>query len=341
MHALRSLLPIALLSLLVSAGAAAARPAFESPEVPKLWLSNGSVRALVLLPDAKTGYYRGARFDWSGLVARVECQGHTYFGEWKTPHDPEGNDDVVGTAEEFGTTFPGTAGPLGYAEAKPGEDFLKIGVGLLRKVEEPAYRFWFGYQITKPGTWTVTHGRDWVEFQQELADANGRGYRYTKRITLPKGRRELVITRTLRNTGSKRLATSHYCHDFTSIDGALAGPSYRVQFPFAVTTKSDLEGHVELHGNTLTFPHAFGQDEAVFAELAGFSTSAGSHAATVENLQSGAGVKIEGDRPLARFHFYAAQTAVCPEPFVEIDLAPGEQTTWQTKYTFFVRGKGG
>jgi hypothetical protein len=340
----RLLLPIVALGLLggtAGAGSVASRPAFESADVPKLWITNGVIRALVLLPDAKTGYYRGSRFDWSGLVARVEFQGHTYFGEWKTPHDPQGNDDVVGTAEEFGTTYPGTSGPLGYAEAKPGADFLKIGVGLLKKVEEPEYRFWFDYQITKPGPWTVRHGPNWVEFRQDLSGGDGWGYSYTKRITLPEKRPELVITRSLRNTGSKPLATSHYCHDFTIIDGEPIGPGYRVQFPFAVTTKSDLEQRAELRGNTITFPSALKEDQSVFAELAGFSAAASDHAATIENLKSGAGVRIEGDRPLARFHFWATRRAACPEPFVQIELAPGEQAEWQTGYTFFARKGSG
>jgi hypothetical protein len=336
----RLLLLIVALGLLggaAGAGSVTSRPAFESADTPKLWITNGVVKALVLLPDAKTGYYRGSRFDWSGLVARVECQGHTYFGEWKTPHDPEGNDDVVGTAEEFGTIYPGTSGPLGYVEAKPGEDFLKIGVGLLKKVEEPEYRFWFDYRITKPGPWTVRHGPNWVEFRQDPSGANGYGYSYTKRIALPESRPELVIIRTLRNTGTKALATSHYCHDFTIIDGEPIGPNYRVRFPFAVTTKSDLEQRAELDGSTIAFPRAFREGESVFAELAGFSSAVTDHAATIENLKSGAGVKIQGDTPLARFHFWATQRAACPEPFVQIELAPGEQAQWQTRYSFFAQ----
>ncbi len=340
MRARSALLCLVALTLSARMTLAATRPAFEAPDVPKLWLSNGVVKALVLLPDAKTGYYRSTRFDWSGQVARVEYRGHTYYGEWRTPHDPTGNDDVVGTAEEFGTIAPGTACPLGYAEAKPGEDFVKIGVGVLKKVEEPEYHFWFSYPITKAGTWRIRHGRDWVEFQQELSGANGYGYRYTKRLALAPDRPELTISRTLRNTGKNPLATSHYGHNFTRIDEEPIGPSYRVQFPFPVTTKSDLEGRAVLEGNTLTFPREFGARNEVYAELAGFSAEKRDHAATIENLKSGAGVKIQGDHPLVRFHFWAVRTAVCPEPFVQIELAPGKEAKWQTTYTFFTRGGG-
>ncbi len=59
------------------------------------------------------------------MIGRVDWSGHTFFGEWKqSRHDPNGSDDVVGSAEEFGMSA-----PLGYADAKPGETFIKIDVG--------------------------------------------------------------------------------------------------------------------------------------------------------------------------------------------------------------------
>jgi hypothetical protein len=325
-----------LMATAVRGEAADGRPAFVPSGTPQLSLSNGVLHALVLLPDAKTGYYRGPRFDWSGLVARVTFQGHTYFGEWKTPHDPEGNDDVVGPADEFGMGYPGIAEPLGYAEAKPGEDFLKIGVGLQQKIEEPAYQYSYDYRITKPGAWKIRHGRGWVEFRQDLSGPRGWGYRYAKKISLTPGRPEMVISHSLRNTGAKPFTTSQYCHNFTTIDDEPIGPSYRLRFAFPLTTKSDLEQRAEVHGRDLTFPRALQPDESVFAELEGFSGRARDNEVIVENLKSHAGVKITGDRPLHEFHFWAVPSAACPEPFLELHLAPGEQVEWQARYTFFV-----
>src|SRR5689334_67880 len=92
---------------------------------PHAVLTNGALTLTVLLPDASRGYYRGSRFDWSGLVARAECGGHSLFAPWKSPHDPTDPEGAFGTAEEFGMK-----GPDGYTEAKAGETFLKIGVGL-------------------------------------------------------------------------------------------------------------------------------------------------------------------------------------------------------------------
>jgi hypothetical protein len=53
---------------------------FINSDFPKAVLSNGSVQAVVYLPDAQKGYYRSTRFDWSGVVPCLAYKGHTYFG---------------------------------------------------------------------------------------------------------------------------------------------------------------------------------------------------------------------------------------------------------------------
>jgi hypothetical protein len=50
-------------------------------------------------------------------------------------------------------------GALGYKEASPGEPFIKIGIGLLEKVDEPNYRFWQAYKIIKVGKWEVSYDK--------------------------------------------------------------------------------------------------------------------------------------------------------------------------------------
>ncbi len=63
---------------------------------PTLTLANGPLRMTLYLPDAAAGYYRGPRFDWSGLISRVEWDGHVLFSPWKDSHDPGNHDDVHG-----------------------------------------------------------------------------------------------------------------------------------------------------------------------------------------------------------------------------------------------------
>src|SRR5207253_10486555 len=119
----------------------------SAADPPRHVLERDGLTLTVLLPDAQTGFYRGTRFDWSGVVETARVNGHTLFGYWKDTHDPTNHDDVPGTAEEFGTVNSPGGGPLHYRDARPGETFLKIGVGELEKVEEPRYNFTRRYRL--------------------------------------------------------------------------------------------------------------------------------------------------------------------------------------------------
>ena len=47
----------------------------EQDEFPMLELSNSELKMALYLPGAEDGYYRGTRFDWSGIIARAEYKG--------------------------------------------------------------------------------------------------------------------------------------------------------------------------------------------------------------------------------------------------------------------------
>src|SRR5579862_6769873 len=85
-------------------------------EFPQAEIANGAggIRAKLLLPDAERGYYRGTRFDWSGVIASLEYKGHNYFGQWFEKYDPKLHDAIMGPVEEF-LTPPNRTG-LGYDE---------------------------------------------------------------------------------------------------------------------------------------------------------------------------------------------------------------------------------
>src|SRR4051794_34267856 len=285
-------------------------PAPQRPEdTPHVTLSRGGLTVTVLLPDARSGYYRATRFDWSGLVARVNLGGHTFYAPWKRTHDPHNFEDALGTAEEFGTAGPDDrSGPLGFVEAKPGGRFVKIGVGVLQKPDAQPYQFSRAYPVVRFGTWTVRHGQDWIEFTQELAE-DGWGYRYAKRLALTGS--GFTLSRRLQNTGARRLVTDHYGHNFTLIDDDPIGPDYRVRFPFSVTAKESLNGFAETSGKQIEFRKALQHGatdtgDQIDTPLTGFGASAGDDEFTVENSRTGAAIRVRGDRPLFGFHFYAA-----------------------------------
>src|SRR5262245_27634661 len=207
-HALLFSLSMLLLSLQDLPAAAPQRP--EEP--PHVTLTRGDLTVTVLLPDARNGYYRSTRFDWSGLVARVAFRGHTFYAPWKRTHDPNNFEDALGTAEEFGTAGPDDrSGPPCFVEAGPGGRFVKIGVGVLQKPDTKPYQFFRAYPVLRAGAWAVRHEKEWIEFTQDLADG-GWGYHYQKRLALTGD--GFVISRRLRNSGSRPLVTDHYGHNF-------------------------------------------------------------------------------------------------------------------------------
>src|SRR5258708_3313007 len=172
---------------------------------PQHTLKNDAVKLTIYLPDAEKGYYRGTRFDWSGLIARVESGNHIFFCEFKQEHDPLNHDDICGTAEEFGIETPPS-----FAQAKPGEPFIKIGIGVLERPDDSAYAFWKRYKILTPGVWKQAHQPGKTSFHQDLKGPGGWAYDYAKVISVVKGSPELKITRRLKNTGTQLIETDHY-----------------------------------------------------------------------------------------------------------------------------------
>jgi hypothetical protein len=80
--------------ILVPACAAACMGLLPAADFPSAEITNGQIRAKVYLPDAQNGYYRGTRFDWSGVVYSLQYKGHNYYGPWVQRTDPKVHDFV-------------------------------------------------------------------------------------------------------------------------------------------------------------------------------------------------------------------------------------------------------
>ena len=55
----------------------------------------------------------------------------------------------------------------------------------------------------------------------------------------------------------------------------------------------------------------------------------------IENNETGAGVRIRGDKPLLKLFFWACPTTLCPETYVDIKIKPGEEFRWKFSYEFY------
>ena len=311
---------------------------------PEHRLKNKNLVVFVLLPDAQHGFYRGPRFDWSGMVRRVEYGGHVFFDRTLgAVPDPSGTDtNAVGTAGEFGMSS-----PLGYDEALPGETFVKIGVGELRRSDGQEYGFWKPYPIVRSGAWRIQKARNRIAFQQTLIGPRGWAYEYETIITLmgDHERPGFWVSRHLRNRGSKPILTDHYLHHFCGIDTVPFGPAYTVTFPFPASPVRAFRpaGAVEITPSPpgsrlrLIAPTPLPDGKALYGELTGYPGTAAGYAATVQaELPDGKGASIsfQGDRPVSAFHVYGTSQVICPEPFTLIRLAPHAELRWEVRYTF-------
>jgi hypothetical protein len=299
-----------------------------TPVYPQAEIASPRLQVTVLLPDARAGYYRGTRFDWSGAIASLRWQGHEYFGPWFERHDPLVHDAITGPVEEF------QAGEssVGYADAAVGGTFLRIGVGHVRKPDEPAYRRFGTYDIVDPGTWTVERSPASITFTHELAAANGYGYVYRKTLRLDGD--TLVLEHALRNTGGKRIETSVYNHNFFTLDRQPTGPAVSVRFPFEPRPARQIGPLGLLTGRELTFARELGPRENVFTEFDGYGPSSAHYDFVMTHARTGASVRIRGDRPLTRLVFWSAPRTVCPEPYVDASVDPGQTTSWRITYEF-------
>jgi len=296
-----------------------------APAPPQATISAGQSRATVYLPDPTTGYYRGTRFDWSGSIASLEWQKHSYFGQWFEKYDPRLHDAITGPVEEFSS--------VGYDQAAPGGSFVRIGVGAVRKPDEPAYRQFGMYDITDPGKWTINRTPSAIEFVHELRDTGGYSYVYRKNVRLSGN--TLTLEHHLKNTGTKAIATSVYEHNFYMLDKQPTGPDYIVRFPFEARAARPLNGLAEVRGHEVAFLQPFEPKQTIFTELEGFGAGTADYDLRVENRKTGAGVRQTGDRPIAKLVLWSAATTVCPEAFIDLKVEPGSETSWSITYEFY------
>ncbi len=312
--------------------AAALLPAMlAAADYPQAEITNGLINAKLYLPDAGNGYYRGTRFDWSGVISSLVYGGHNYFGPWLAKHDPKLHDAIAGPVEEFRTNN----SALGYDEAKPGEPFVKIGVGVLRKGNEERYAFTIPFEIIDTGKWDVLVSGDGAEFTQTLAGIPGYGYVYRKRVSLSKGRPELVLEHMLRNTGSRVIETTVYNHNFFVLDNMPSGPGFTVAFPWEPKASRDLRGLLEVRGLEIGYLQELAEGQSIGTDLAGFGPEAKDYDIRFEHRKVGAGARITADRPIDSLYFWTARTTVCPEPYIRLRIEPGREASWRIHYEFY------
>jgi hypothetical protein len=338
---LLALYSFALVSAAAAASAGADGPAqtsagcsgFDQAKYPQASISNGPVQAVLYLPDAKNGYYRASRFDWSGVIPCLSYKGHTYFGIWFSHYDPMVADAVAGPVEEFRSND----GALDYGQAKSGGLFVKPGVGVLRKVDDSAYQFMYAYPLVDGGKWTVHARRSEVSFRQQLQSPIGIAYDYTKTVKLDPHASVLILQHRLKNTGTKTIDTEVYDHDFFMLDGAPTGPGMVVRFPFEPKAEHTLGPAATIHGNEIVYQDELQPRQSAYSFLNGYSSSPSDYDIIVEDKRTGVGVEQTADASIARLNFWSIRTTICPEAYIHLVIAPGQTARLNIRYRFYAK----
>jgi hypothetical protein len=338
--------------LCVALGLAVMASGITLAETPTATLDNGILHATIYLPDATNGFYRGTRFDWSGVIGDLTFAGHSYYGPWFTKTDPkirdfvfDGSDitagsasSVTGPAEEF-VTEDGSA--LGFNQAAPGQTFVKIGVGTLRKPDDEKYSSFRNYAIVDSGKWTIHTKSTSIQFTQKIVDkSSGYGYLYTKTLRLKPGQPILVIDHTLKNIGRLPILTSVFDHNFLVLDHQTTGPDFSVRLPFSITPKQPIKADLgTVEGDRILYRKELEGREVFTVKIGGFGTTSQDYDIRVENSRLGAGVRITGDQPLEKEELWSIRSILAMEPFIQLSAAPGATIHWSYSYLYYTLPK--
>jgi hypothetical protein len=303
-------------------------------DYPKTSIKNNQIEAVIPLPHAKKGYYRGSRFDWAGQVESLKWKGREFFGQWFPRYDPYLHDAIMGPVDAFY--------PIDFDATPAGGSFVKIGIGILQKKENKPYHFAGEYPIQNPGKWKLKTKKNEVICRHRLLEGPF-PYEYVKTLYLPEDKPELIIHHKLINRGTRPIETNVYNHNFFTIDQQITGPDFRVVFPFDLTASQAADPAIGgLDKNQIYFAKIFSaNDHLYYGTLTGFGTDATDFKILVENKASGLGVEISSDRAIDRLVFWSAIKTICPEPYQNIQIPPSSAYEWTIRYRFYEIPKTG
>ena len=247
------------------------------------------------------GFYRGTRFDRSGVFDSIVFKGVEYADRWFEGYDPFRHDTVCGPAEEFSAN--------GFESAAPGEAFLKIGVGLLKRPDDEAYDRFRLYELSDEGDWRIEKSPGGVAFRQILPG----WYDYRKDICCT-GPDSFEIRHSLDSLGPV-LDGEVYNHNFWTLGNLGVGPDRMLDVAFRPEGSWRAQhDSVALSASGLRFSRKLVEGESVYM---GNMHAAGASSTPYALIlrEASRGVSISGDTALSHIVFWANHRVACPEPY--------------------------
>jgi len=302
--------------------------------------------------------YSGTRFDWTGFITQVTLV--SPGGARHTFCVPESLEPGKGTGgwglcNEFGNDK-----AIGYADAQPSESFPKLGIGLLKRPEQPNYNFFLPHEIKQQFPIQIGTTENQAVFTIEPIECRGYAVRYVKTVSAHENWLEIAYR--LENTGSKPIDTNEYCHNFMGIDEHPIGPDYRLHFPFTIQLEDIATAYrhflppllrILLPGfllDMLLKRMAAPGNKAVKVQDADFGfvttpqapfyfrplgfTKTDGYQWELTHLPSGVQMREFDDFTPCRVAVWGTAHVISAEIFVDIHIDPGQEKTWTRKYEF-------
>jgi hypothetical protein len=278
-----------------------------------LHLANAELTVDLLDPAAEHARL-GPRFCWGGYIWQVHDRnvGTLLTGpEWPTPTPAVLNGQGLPESFRHSTT---TGEPLLWHKDRG----LAPGAGaLIRNVAGAV-------EVAEPAPWQIDTQPEYVVFRTRQ-DAADWSYELERSVEL-RGRRLLSRSR-LTNRGPGPLKLEWFAHPFFALqaDGKL-----RVTLPAGITLPAN-DGYV-MTGTELTLRRAFvGANDGCLVHL---ELPAGQPLAVTLSHPRLAWVRFATDFAPFKTVLWANGNTLSLEPFLALDLAPGESREWTLTYEF-------
>ncbi len=289
-------------------------------------IENDSLRLHIYLPGEK---YRGSRFDWTGQIAQITLNGKHTFCTVESLEKPGPANPGEGLFNEFGIDI-----PVGYDDCPVGEQFPKLGIGLLTRQDTAPYFFYNNYPVS-PARFSQKVEKQRAEFV--CAARLNRGYAYTLKKNITLRRDGFVIGYELINRGTREIATNEYVHNFLSLNNRLIDGRYALHFSFPLDPENFAE--VVNPQNVVSFGKDTVSWQSRTHEQFFFSfvnTRYNKNIAwTLEHRDEGIGIRESVDFSIARLNLWGWGHVVGPEIFYQFHLPPDQKVRWQRNYTVY------
>lgn len=265
--------------------------------------------------------YKGSRFDWTGIVEQISIGSVSFLGQ--EAHGQYAGTEGIGLSSEFGMEK-----PLSYWKTFPGKDFMKIGVGALKRETLKSYDFFRDYPV-RPFDTKVRISDSKAVFFQEGCRVGSYSYDYVKQIEASD--REVIIDYHLINRGASVIRTEEYCHNFFRLGNKDLTSSVSVETAYPLRSRKTVGSIGKTDGRTLGFSD---DPDDVFYMYGFLKDRPSDFTWKISDGKSGYSVKGIEDFPVSKFALWGMSHVISPETFHSFTLGRGADLKWRRRYLF-------